>query len=177
MRPRLYNPGLPKLLSICLALSGILAAQNLGKGRGAIERGPVDLGQLTARSSVIVRGIVSAGEPRWIGRVIYTNYTLQVQETLKGPPRSSLTIAIPGGALGNVKLMIPGAPELRAGDEVVFFGEDFPGQAAFRPVGTFDGVVPVRPGVGNSAATVAPRGVPENLEDFLNEVRGQGRQP
>lgn len=153
-------------------------SQNLGPGKGrAIEHGPVDVAQLTQRAAIIVRGIVSSPQPKWIGRVIYTEYRLQVQETLKGAPRSSVTVAVVGGALGNVRLAVPGAPELRDGDQLIFFGVPLEGESSFTPVGTFDGIVPIRPGNGNRQASVAPRGAPEELGGFLDEIRTLSRRP
>jgi hypothetical protein len=129
---------------------------------------------LTSKANVIVRGIVSATETKWVGRTIYTEYTLQVQETLKGDARTTLTAAVLGGSMGNVELVIPGVPKLETGNEVVFFGESFDSQESFKPVGIFDGIVHVTQAAGIGAA-VAPRGTPESLADFLDEVRGLGR--
>ena len=107
----------------------------------------------------------------------YTEYSIQVQETLKGVPRSSVTLAVVGGALGNVQLAVPGSPKLQAGDQLVLFGVPLQGTSSFSPVRTFDGVVPVHPGNGNTQASVAPRGKPESLESFLQEVRALSRRP
>jgi hypothetical protein len=71
-----------------------------------------------------------------------------------------------------VRLTVPGAPDLQNGEQVVIFARTLQG-ATFTPVGTFDGVVSVRQ--GNGAATVAPRGQPEDLNAFLQEVRQGGR--
>ena len=108
--------------------------------------------------------------------MIYTEYNLIVQETLKGSALSSITVALPGGSIGNVALAIPGTPQLATGNEIVFFGEGLTGQGSFKPVGIFDGIVPVQQGVG-VATTVSPRGRPEDLDDFLDEVRDLGRNP
>lgn len=134
----------------------------------------VDVGVLTQRAHAIARGIVSKGQVKWVGRVIYTEYDLNVQETLKGPARNHLTVAVQGGMIGNVELVLPGRPLLADGDEIVFFGERFDGGASFTPVGTFDGIVAVSQGRGKGA-TVAPRGKPEDLDAFLDEVRGLGK--
>jgi hypothetical protein len=156
-------------------VGGVAFAQDLSAPSRRFEGGgPVDVPVLTSKANVIVRGIVSNSEIKWVGRTIYTEYTLQVQETLKGGARNTLTVAVPGGSMGNVELVIPGAPKLETGNEVVFFGERFDEQESFKPVGIFDGIVPVTP-VAGTGATVAPRGRPESLDDFLEEVRGLGR--
>src|SRR5215217_2739014 len=146
-------------------------AQDLG-GRTSrpIEGGPINVALLTQRSDLVVHGFVTAKRTAWIGRVIYTLYDVSVQDTVKGAQRTSVVVAIAGGARGNVRLRVPGAPDLQAGEEVVFFTTPLQGPT-LTPVGAFDGVVRVRQGNGRSGATVAPRGRPESLEAFLDEVR------
>lgn len=159
-----------------LLLVGCHAAygQDLSRSRSGIEGGqPVDVAALSQKAAVIVRAIVADSEAKWVGRVIYTEYNLVVQETVKGAARSTISLALPGGAIGNVALGIPGTPELSSGDEIVFFGERLSGTEGFRPVGIFDGIVPVQ--TRGPGSTVAPRGRPESLDDFLDEVRGLGR--
>ena len=153
-------------------------AQDLGRGaRRPIERGPVDVAQITQRANLIVRGFVASKEARWIGRVIYTHYDVVVQETLKGEPRTSVLVAVAGGAMGNVALSVPGSPDLAIGEQLVFFGVPRDDRGTFTPVATFDGIVQIRVGSGPSVATVAPRGKPEELEAFLQEVRTLSRRP
>jgi len=110
-----------------------------------------------------------------VERALYTHYQLVVQETIQGDARSSLTMVVLGGTLGNIGLAVPGAPNLKVGDEVIFFGQAFEGQPSFKPVGLGAGVVLVTQGSGGGAATVAPRGKPEGLDDFLDEVRSRRR--
>jgi hypothetical protein len=167
------------LAAVCfvsLPWTSATLAQDLGRGRGAhsIERGPVDLEQLFQRAELAGHGFVTAKRAAWVGRVIYTLYDLSVQETLKGAPRISVVVAVPGGALGNVRLMVPGAPDLQIGEQVVFFTTTLQG-TTFTPVGTFDGIVPVRRGgPAGAGLTVSPRGAPESLDAFLEEVRRLG---
>lgn len=154
------------------------SAQDLGRGRGRlIEQGPIDVERLVQRADLIVHGVVASKEPRWIGRVIYTQYELLVQQTLKGVVRSSVLVAVVGGASGNVQLRVPGAPDLGLGDQVVFFGVPLAGYAGLTPVGTFDGLVQVRTGRGDAVATVAPRGTPEELPAFLQEIKALTNRP
>lgn len=174
----------PAILLVSLVCAGLtissasVLAQDLGGARPRlIEGGQVDVDQLVQRAGLIVHGSIVSKEPRWIGRVIYTHYELLVRDTLKGPVRSSVLAAVPGGAIGNVQLMVPGAPDLAVGDQLVFFGLPINAGGVFTPVGTFDGIVPVRQPQGNSAPTVSPRGKPENLAAFLEDVRVLSKQP
>jgi hypothetical protein len=164
------------LVAVCCAsLLGISSsfAQDLRGTARPIEHGPIDVAQLTQRATLVVHGFVTNKTTAWIGRVIYTLYDVSVQETLKGAPRTSVVIAVAGGARGNVRLTVPGAPNLEVGEQLVAFATTLQG-ATFTPVGTFDGLVRVDQGNGGGAATVAPRGRPESLNAFLQEVRSQG---
>ena len=158
----------------CASVLGISSsfAQNLPGGARPIQRGPVDVAELTRRADLVVHGLVTGRSTTWVGRVIYTLYDVSVLETLKGAPRTSVSVAVVGGARGNVRLTVPGAPDLQNGEQLVVFARTLQG-ATFTPVGTFDGVISVLP--GNGGATVAPRGRPEPLDAFLQEVRAGGK--
>lgn len=158
----------------CASVLGISGsyAQNLRGGARPIEGGPIDVPQITGRADVVVHGFVTTRTTAWIGRVLYTLYDVSVQETLKGAPRTSVVVAVAGGARGNVRLTVPGAPDLQNGEQLVVFATTLQG-STFTPIGTFDGVVRVRPDTGGSGATVAPRGRRESLDAFLQEVRAQ----
>jgi hypothetical protein len=179
MRVRPSTAALASVFCVSLLLwSSAGRAQDLGPGRGRlIERGPVDIQQLTRQAALIVQGTVAAKEPKWIGRVIYTQYDVVVRETVKGTPRSGVLVAVVGGAMGNVQLTVPGAPDLHVGDQLLFFGVPIAGESGFSPVGTFDGIVPISAGRGSAPATVAPRGKPEALEGFLQELRTLSSRP
>ncbi len=155
---------------ILLAATPLALAQSLGRP-ASFERGPIDLPRVMQRSSLIVHGIVSGSEVKWVDRVIYTFHNLVVTETIRGRAQSKIVLALPGGSLGNVRLTVPGAPSVGVGEEVVLFGRPFPGQSSFAPVGTFDGLVSVRPAVSGGKPTVSPRGAAQNLDAFLDEVR------
>lgn len=174
MRP--HPAALAILLCATLLIPGTTSfAQDLGRGRGRlVESGPIDVERLVQSADLVVHGVVASKEPRWIGRVIYTQYQLVVRETLKGTVRESVLVSVPGGTLGNVQLKVPGAPDLQTGDQIIFFGGPLEGGASFKPVGTFDGIVPIRPGRSDALATVSPRGKPEALTAFLEEIRALG---
>lgn len=158
----------------CATLLGISSsfAQNLRGSARPIHGGPIDVAQLTQRADLVVHGFVTTKSTAWIGRVIYTLYNVSVQETLKGAPRNSVIVAVAGGSRGNVRLTVPGAPNLEVGEQLVAFATALQG-ATVTPVGTFDGLIQVRP--GNGGSTVSPRGKPEFLDAFLEEIRKGGR--
>ncbi len=81
----------------------------------------LSLDEMIAQSTAIVRGKVSGAYAAARGPLIYTYYAIQVSETLKGASQTSMTVAVPGGTANNLRQTVPGAPELHAGDEYVFF--------------------------------------------------------
>jgi len=76
---------------------------------------------LIVKSTSIVRGKVTASRAVLSGRDIYTHYSVQVAETLKGNPGGTVDVVVPGGVTGNLRQSIAGAPTLAAGGEYVLF--------------------------------------------------------
>jgi hypothetical protein len=76
---------------------------------------------MVVKSTAIVRGKVANSYSAFSGRVIYTHYSVQVTETLKGAASATVDVAVPGGVANNLRQTISGAPLLRQGDEFVFF--------------------------------------------------------
>ena len=163
------------LLVVFTVSYGSLRGQDLtgGSAPQGIERVPFNLDRFAQQSDVIVHGVVSSEEARWVDRALYTHYRLVVRETIQGDARSSITVAVLGGSLGNIALRIPDAPNLRVGDEVVFFGQTFEGQPSFKPIGLGAGLVHVAPGTDGQSRFVTPRGKPEGLDAFLDAVRSK----
>jgi hypothetical protein len=81
----------------------------------------LSLDDMINRSSMIVRGKVTASWASFTGSVIYTHYQVQVNEQFKGAPRSSVEVMTPGGAVQGLKQSFSGSPVLNSGDEFVFF--------------------------------------------------------
>ena len=79
------------------------------------------LDDMIAKSTIIVRGKVASSFAAASGPVIYTHYTVQVSERLKGQAGSSVDVVVPGGAANGLRQTFSGAPTLNAGDEFVFF--------------------------------------------------------
>lgn len=81
----------------------------------------LSLNDLILKSTSIVRGKVTGSHAAWSGPVIYTHYTIQVTEVLKGSAQSSTYVVVPGGTVDRLRQSFPGAPEFKPGDEFVFF--------------------------------------------------------
>ena len=81
----------------------------------------LSLDDLIAKSTSIVRGRVTGSSAAFSGPVIYTHYTIQVEESLKGMSRGAVDVAVPGGVADGLRQTFAGAPVLNPGDEYVFF--------------------------------------------------------
>jgi hypothetical protein len=77
------------------------------------------LDEMIAKSTAIVRGKVTGSWAGFSGPVIYTHYTIQVSEQLKGDPSGSVEVAIPGGEVKGLRQSFSGAPVLNQGEEYV----------------------------------------------------------
>jgi hypothetical protein len=62
-------------------------------------------------------------------QLIVSTAVLEVIETLKGTPASTLRVAIEGGTVGDLTLKVSDLPSVRAGERAVFFLDDGPGGA------------------------------------------------
>ena len=84
---------------------------------------PVELPELTADATVVVRGTVVATEARWLEgrRGIETIVTLAASDYLKGNLGRSPTFRVPGGQMGPYRSIMVGAPVFHEGDDVVLF--------------------------------------------------------
>ncbi len=76
---------------------------------------------MVARSTAIVRGKVTGSSAAFSGPVIYTHYTVQVIETLKGTASGATDVVLPGGVAQNVRQSFAGTPSLNVGAEYVLF--------------------------------------------------------
>jgi len=61
---------------------------------------------------------------RFGDQLIVSNALLEVLETLKGAPVSTLRVAVEGGTVGDLTLKVSDLPAMRTGDRAVFFLDD-----------------------------------------------------
>ena len=81
----------------------------------------LSLDDMIAKSTLIVRGKVAGVSAAASGPVIYTHYSVQVSERLKGQAGATVDIAVPGGEANGLRQTFSGAPTLKPGDDFVFF--------------------------------------------------------
>lgn len=79
------------------------------------------LNDMILKSTAIVRGQAQQTSASFHGPIIYTHFTIQVAEVLKGPAATQIDVAVPGGATGGRTQTFSGAPSLVNGQNYVFF--------------------------------------------------------
>jgi hypothetical protein len=141
-------------------------------GAGATVLIPIEFRELVAVSTVIAHGRVTDAHTEWTDgrRTVETLVTIGASEYLKGNLGSSFTIHVPGGQLGRYKTVLIGAPEFRAGDEVVLFLRDG------RIVGLSQGAFRVVPDAAGRPTVVSPVVMSASLDTPEAVVRGDARR-
>lgn len=180
-----------KLRSL-LVFSALMA---LGTATSSSARASIvqalDLDALVAESEdvVLARVIKQFSHYDERGRIV-TDYTMQVEETEKGPsvPGAALTVRRLGGIVGNRGLRIAGEPSFKPGELVLLFGRR-DGETYVRPVGMAQGAMRVFEQDGERWARSDTQGMslvkhgdpsqksvpaapePRKLDDLLRDVR------
>jgi len=112
-----------RLLFACPVTLLALAAAHSVLASGARN---VDIPERARGASKVVVARAGAVTPQWRtnsfgDRLIVTEVSLDVEETLKGTPASSLWLDVEGGTLDGFTLHVSSMPEVKAGDRAVFF--------------------------------------------------------
>lgn len=82
----------------------------------------LSLNDMIQKSTLIVRGTIQPGSSAALrGALIYTHFNLAVTTAFKGSPKSTIDVAVPGGALSGMQQPVAGAPMLVPGHEYVLF--------------------------------------------------------
>jgi hypothetical protein len=92
----------------------------------AVLRGPADIAALTASADAVVHARVVRTASAWgaggpSSGVIYTQVTLAPLEWWKGAAQGTVTVRVPGGAVGEWDQLVQGAARFGEGEEVVVF--------------------------------------------------------
>ena|SRR5882672_7203903 len=137
------------------------------------------LAEMVPASESIVLGRVEATRSYWQGKQIYTEVTLAVRRSLKGPRTGSLTFVQLGGRVDKpvpVEMVLPGAPIHRVGDEAYFFLQ--PGRPGERIiVGLFRGHVPLHHDEqGEYILFDGARKVPAGFEEEIRRQAAEQKQ-
>lgn len=83
----------------------------------------MDLEEMTTRADAVVQGEIVEVESFWTesGRLIVTEATLRVEETLVGKTRPNVTIRTAGGEVGGLMVEAHGFPVFERGEKVLVF--------------------------------------------------------
>lgn len=147
---------LPPMLLAGLWLLGLPAA--------ATTMLQLDVPELSQNSDTVVHGTVRRVESRWSGdrRRILTDVEIQVTESLKGQPGSTVLVIQPGGKMGDLGQTVHGTASFTPGEEVVVFLER-KGASAFQLSGMAQGKYQVR----RAADSQTVLAVPEDTQQVL----------
>jgi len=150
---------------------------------------PAEFREIVSGSQIIVHGRVSEIRPEWIdgSRRIESVITVYASSFYRGTSSSRVTFRVPGGQIGRYKSVTVGAPEFKAGEEVVLFlksqGPAVPyvfglNQGVFRVARAPDGTAVVTPPARAASAAGTERVVrgdparrPVAVPAFAREVR------
>jgi hypothetical protein len=144
-----------------LLLAGLVL---LGLPAAATTMLRLDVPELAQNSHTVVHGTVRRVESRWSGdrRRILTDVEIQVTESLKGQPGSTVLIVQPGGKMGDIGQTVHGSASFTPGEEVVVFLER-KGATAFQLSGMAQGKYQVR----RAADSQTVLAVPEDTQQVL----------
>lgn len=126
-------------VALLLAFSGYAVAT-------IVERLTLDL--LVNRAEVVFRGVCESADAGWVDpvnkRQIYTEYTFQILDNLKGAPGRTFTFRTLGGTLEGRTYHLCGVPLHQPGEEcVLFLTVPHPANDCRMPVGLSQGKFPV----------------------------------
>ena len=163
------------LISVsCLVL--LIAISTISVFATTVQR--LGLEDLVKKAQTIVVGKVTDSRTYWTAdrKLILTNYTIQVDENIKGEPARSVEVTAIGGKIGDLELHVSGMVSFVDGENAVVFIER---SGAYQTVvGLAQGKFTVTNGeVENSVGGLSfPDGRPGNplvmpLNNFKNQIR------
>ena len=98
----------------CLSMTGVMIASTFTK---------MDIPSLSRGSEAVVHARVVEINSDWNAdrSMIFTHVTLQVIRSLRGDPRATVTVRVPGGTVGELTTVMVGGPRFEMNQEVVAF--------------------------------------------------------
>jgi hypothetical protein len=122
---------------------------------------------LAQQSDVVVVGKVARTKSEWSGNRIVTQVTLDVGESLKGNPGSSLTVTTLGGEVGGVGEWYSHTASFKADEEVVVFARR-DAQGRYSVSGGEEGKLAIERDSATGLALVNGKG---SLSSFRAEIK------
>lgn len=113
-------------IKIALALLFCLGAASISSAT-TLER--LSLERLSVESDTVVRAKSISSRSAWgpRGRLIYTYYTLELKTIVASNGKSSMLpgsyfeIMVPGGRVGDIEMIVPGAVKIDHGEDALLF--------------------------------------------------------
>jgi len=102
-----------------LSILGTLAAFTLFLSASTLRQ--LSLNDMILGSTAIVRATVQPGTASFRGSMIFTHYTVQVEETYKGTAAAQIDIGVPGGVVNGAIQRFAGTPTFASGQDYVLF--------------------------------------------------------
>jgi len=121
MARRMQRTPLGKLPMRLATWTSVLLGAALAAPLAGATLEKLSLEEMVRKSTSIVRVRAEGSRTVQRGLLIYTLTRVTVIERWKGPERSSMEVAVPGGALGGLRQEFSGAPTLKPGAEYVLF--------------------------------------------------------
>ena len=103
---------------------------------------PTEFREVVADAGLIVRGHLTDVRAIAAGGGVETVGTIAIETVLKGQADGFVSMRVPGGVIDGRRFVMVGAPELRVGEQAVFFLRRGPDNL-WRPVGLSMGVCAV----------------------------------
>lgn len=145
--------------------------------------------QLIGEADAVVQGRVIRLESKWdeSGRIIVTEATVEVTDTIVGAAPREIVVRTPGGKVADFRVEAIGFPQLYMGEEVILFVKADQAltfsrivghqQGHFEVVTRKDGVTLAVPRMEDDAAFLLPSGkpMPQPRSSELGEFKGRLR--
>ncbi len=155
-----------KKTALAAALTGLFALSTASNATVLIKKTLVDL---AGDADLILSGSVTEVWSEQSGESISTYADVQVIDLLKGDVESgTVTVKVPGGAIGDLSIEVPGTPELLKDQEVYLFLSDDMGKLT-NVVGWAQGAFHVEDGVVLEAG-VPQRAFERRVEAILDSA-------
>ncbi len=152
-----------KRLFVVLALMGsVVPASAQGGPPADVASRAKGAGRVVVASITAVRAQFETNQ--FGDQLIVSHAVLDVLETWKGTPATSLNLAVEGGTVGDLTLKVSDLPSIQEGDRAVFF-LDANGNGNHIPHDRGQGIVKLDP-------TDHVEGSGESLENLREQVRG-----
>ncbi len=135
---------------------------------------PADFRISVADATVIVRGrVTDVRAVRSVRGEVETVATITVAAVLKGEASTHVSLRVPGGTIGRVRTVMPGAPRVSLGDEGVYLLKRVPGGVLW-PVGLSSGIYRVTTAGGRPTVRSMPLSEFESLVTLMVRASSGG---